>query len=585
MTEENELMEQNNNLQLFEAVKNGSVEDVQELLNVTLPCLIKDDILLLALQRDDTEILRILLKVKACVTDNRVGSALHMLALNSRLNLETAELILISLMSREVSINAKNANGDTPLHFARSFHTARLFLKHGSDVSVKNNIGNTPLHDAISYGGKLIKLLLVHNANPNEKIEGGLYSVVEWLKMLKQLFIPKKSIFELGFCSEFLDDELIQQIKAVEEFRDIFKKGESARSYARRLREHVDSILSSIHKGDIKFDHSVQKKIERQVHDGWCSEYGDQFSVLHELNQHIKNQYNVEHDLKYFTYKNEELIFELVKQSIEKYIFIHNNKLLIDVLLKKYYVSYEGYKKMEFTSFKRNVLSIVPYSDLGIFLNVEIDNKIVNIDTLSLRTPALYQLAYVEVLRLLENGRHEELKYRFGKFIKAQEANIDKKIKTQNAEDALNDIRYLYKGTDEKADTQPITGNGKEQQPEVPVHNPIVPLSNDHDQNRIPKAKKKVRFEDDVDQQQNPQTNPQRPKNNSSYCYLGSGAITCLAISLTIAYFAGDAVGVFIAAAAVGMFVGAGVGYAVSKRLDNLDVEAHKQPEIQQHFA
>jgi|ERR1700733_1412596 len=70
-------------------------------------------------------------------------------------------------------INAKNRQGNTPLHYAcsnRKLESVRLFLKWSADINSKNKEGQTPLHHACSGSiqksqEQLVKLLLHNGAD------------------------------------------------------------------------------------------------------------------------------------------------------------------------------------------------------------------------------------------------------------------------------------------------------------------------------------------------------------------------------------------------------------------------------------
>jgi ankyrin repeat protein len=88
-------------------------------------------------------------------------------------------------------INAKNVNGNTPLHSAvkrekwrevfpltdrkpEDLSMTRFLLKEGANVNAKNNKGNTPLHIAVQLNsGNLIQLLLDYGADVNLKNKKG----------------------------------------------------------------------------------------------------------------------------------------------------------------------------------------------------------------------------------------------------------------------------------------------------------------------------------------------------------------------------------------------------------------------------
>ena len=112
-------------------------------------------------------------------------------------NLEVA----LKLLEYGADINAENAFGSTPLHWASRGHhfedgsVLRLLLKHGGDVNSRDTRGLTPLHEALgSEGGglKVVPLLLKHGADIEAEdsngrtalrvaVEQGHYEVVKLL--------------------------------------------------------------------------------------------------------------------------------------------------------------------------------------------------------------------------------------------------------------------------------------------------------------------------------------------------------------------------------------------------------------------
>jgi len=74
-------------------------------------------------------------------------------------------------------VNAKDAEGWTPLHLAASVgrkEIAELLIDKGADVNAKGVVGMTPLHHAVPNGHKEIaELLIAEGANVNAKDERG----------------------------------------------------------------------------------------------------------------------------------------------------------------------------------------------------------------------------------------------------------------------------------------------------------------------------------------------------------------------------------------------------------------------------
>ena len=93
-------------------------------------------------------------------------------------------------------VNAKNDNGDTPLHTAAlegHSDVVKLLVAAGADVKAKNDNGDTPLHTAAAYGhANIAKLLIDASADVNSKDDTGKtplhYATSDWsLKTAKVL--------------------------------------------------------------------------------------------------------------------------------------------------------------------------------------------------------------------------------------------------------------------------------------------------------------------------------------------------------------------------------------------------------------
>ena len=87
-----------------------------------------------------------------------------------------------SLVAAGVNVNAKDKDGQTPMHILAYMPTplrdetkiAEMLLQNGSILESKDNEGNTPLHKAVEFGEvSMTNLLIRQGANVNATNEEG----------------------------------------------------------------------------------------------------------------------------------------------------------------------------------------------------------------------------------------------------------------------------------------------------------------------------------------------------------------------------------------------------------------------------
>lgn len=111
------------------------------------------------------EVVEVLLRAGAdCYATTEVGwTALHCGVLSG------PDVVRI-LLTNGCSPNARDTDGETPLHMASMVHVAELLVKAGAVVNPKNDDNQTPLHYAAAKGNyELVEFLLTHGADPNAR--------------------------------------------------------------------------------------------------------------------------------------------------------------------------------------------------------------------------------------------------------------------------------------------------------------------------------------------------------------------------------------------------------------------------------
>ncbi len=121
----------------------------------------------------------ILSTVSGCSTPRTSNSDVNINALAGRESPLAQEAIpgnvaqVSALLAQGAEVNAKDTNGDTPLHDAAYYSSkavAEALIAHGANVNAENAKGETPLHNAALHGNQAVtEALLAHGADVNAK--------------------------------------------------------------------------------------------------------------------------------------------------------------------------------------------------------------------------------------------------------------------------------------------------------------------------------------------------------------------------------------------------------------------------------
>ena len=100
-----------------------------------------------------------------------------MRTLDEILQTTSDSLFPIDLGRRQVAIDSRGCDGDTPLHvllWRKDFGGAKLLLEAGADPNAVGDMGETPLHVAIRQNASdIVDSLLAAGANPDIRSEFG----------------------------------------------------------------------------------------------------------------------------------------------------------------------------------------------------------------------------------------------------------------------------------------------------------------------------------------------------------------------------------------------------------------------------
>lgn len=159
---------------LFDAVKNKDKKLVKKLIksgNINKKYRNDDSLLHIAVRNGSTKIVKMLINndININAKNSNGDTPLHELADSIHLSKNKLENIFELLMDDDIKLNIKNKNGNTPLHIAileMNFIIAKLLIEEGAKRTKRNNSGKTPL----SIAKKLILTMTGKDKNKLNKI-------------------------------------------------------------------------------------------------------------------------------------------------------------------------------------------------------------------------------------------------------------------------------------------------------------------------------------------------------------------------------------------------------------------------------
>ncbi len=79
--------------------------------------------------------------------------------------------VVEALIQKGADINAQDNNGDTPLHYNKSPHVARILIREKADIHAQNKKSRTPLHDTNNL--YIARILIREGARVEARDESG----------------------------------------------------------------------------------------------------------------------------------------------------------------------------------------------------------------------------------------------------------------------------------------------------------------------------------------------------------------------------------------------------------------------------
>jgi ankyrin repeat protein len=181
------VLDVNTRTPLFYAVEVGNKDIVEALLKKGASVHTKDargeTVVAIATRKGQVELLELLKdknqtpqkdkSANATTPETEKGKGQRLLDLHAAVQKDSAEKVKELLATGKYQVNAKNANGVTPLHIAAfrgNLEVLNVLLKANADPNAVDDEGSTPLHQAVASGHiDCVKALIQAGANINAK--------------------------------------------------------------------------------------------------------------------------------------------------------------------------------------------------------------------------------------------------------------------------------------------------------------------------------------------------------------------------------------------------------------------------------
>lgn len=193
------------------------------------------------------------------------------------------------LIKQGLDINAKDSEGNTPLHAACYYNSKAVpyILKKGGDPNIKNNKGDTPAHIYLgcfarsynSLDNYILKRMIDHGLHLKFSVYDGRSYFFHYIPKRMEQFISILDLFiQNGFDinaryqkgNTLLHETMVQKI-ITELIPELFKRGFDFHARNDEDIDAIDSIRRIVNKGNLK---EIIRKLEEEENDNQVKDPG-----------------------------------------------------------------------------------------------------------------------------------------------------------------------------------------------------------------------------------------------------------------------------------------------------------------------